>query len=116
MKELIFVFLLGLFIGLLLEVPRTVRAQEKMINSSSDAILYLKALDTNEEKIKYLLYQGQKFMEEEKYKDAREIAEYILNDLNLSSVEAKDLLDMAKKKEEASKMPQLNPVTIPLGK
>ena len=109
MKKMIFMLLLGLLIA------APVRAEDKIINTSGDAILYLKALDSVKEKREYLLHQGKEFIKEEKYKDAREIANYILVNLDPESVEAKDLAKEAQGKEKVSNI-QINPVTIPIGK
>ena len=53
-------------------------------------------------------------MDEGKYKDARETAQFILDNLDPESTEAKDLLKQAEAKEKVSEI-ILNPVTIPLG-
>ena len=116
MKKTILITLLGFWVGVWAVIPCRVQADEKVIKNSGDAILFLNALETNQEKVRYLLDQGRKFIDEQKYKDARETAQFILNNLDPKSIEAKDLLKEAMPKEKISEMPQMNPITIPIGK
>ncbi|MBP9854436.1 MAG: hypothetical protein KBD53_06185 [Candidatus Omnitrophica bacterium] len=115
MRKIILILILAFFVEAFLGSPFKTLAEEETVKSSGDAILYLEALESRDEKVKYLLDHGKRFMEEQKYKEAREIAEYILDKLDDTSVEAKDLFTEAQSKEEPADMPQLNPVQIPLG-
>ncbi len=115
MKRIIVILMLAFLTEMFFSSPFQIQAEEETVKSSGDAILYLEALGSRDEKVKYLLDHGRRFMEEQKYKDAREIAQYILDKLDDTSVEAKDLLTEAQSKEEPADMPQLNPVQIPLG-
>ena len=87
-------------------------AEEKKYDSSEDVIVYLVALEDKSEKVKYLLHYAREFMKEEKYKDAKELAEYVLDTLDKNSAEAKELLQDVKKKIEENTMPKVNPVKM----
>lgn len=115
MNKIILIILLGILTAILTGPGPVSSDEEEIITSSEDAILYLKSLESNEEKVLYLVDLGQEFMKQEKYKDAREVAQYVLEHLDQNSVEAKDLLEEAQSKEKISGMPQINPVTIPIG-
>ena len=112
MKQGKFLLLLCLAMGLL----GSLRSEDKVINDAGKAILYIENLKSMGEKIRFLLSRGRESIDGKKYKDTREIAEYILKNLDSHSVEAKDLLAEAKQKEKILDFPQINPVAIPLGK
>ena len=84
---------------------------EVVIEKADDAILYTEALKTTKEKVDYLIFQGQKFMKDKKYSEAKKIAEHILAKLDERSEEAKQLLADAKVKME-EEVPKVNPIKI----
>lgn len=72
--------------------------QKKQAQSSTEAIEHAKTLSTVEEKIDYLESQADLFYKSQQYKDAIDVSQHILKDLDAKSAEAKSTLDKAKSK------------------
>ncbi|MCK5706578.1 MAG: hypothetical protein KAI43_02905 [Candidatus Aureabacteria bacterium] len=88
--SLILIFVLGL----VLMVPG---CGPKKAASSKVAIENTKSMETVEEKVDYLVGQANAFIKSEDFQMAVDVAQFILSSLDKNSVEAKDLLELAKK-------------------
>lgn len=64
--------------------------------SSQAAIEKSKTMTTVEQKVDYLTKQADAFLKSKDFKQAVDVAQYILTDLDKESVKAKDLLEKAK--------------------
>ncbi|MAZ44461.1 MAG: hypothetical protein CMF48_04730 [Legionellales bacterium] len=62
------------------------------------AIEYAKLYTTKTEKVAYLIKQGRTFYQNQDYKGALELAQYILDELDPNSKMAQELLNAAKEK------------------
>ena len=87
---------LGLVFSLVLTGCGTKKAE-----SGREAIQTAKAMETDEEKIDYLIAQTKAFYNSKEFQDAVDIARYILRYLDRDSQEAKNLLEKAKDALEA---------------
>lgn len=110
MKRIKWIMCLGLTI--FLSVPLLVLAEDREVGNSEGVIVYLEGLPTDEAKSQFLLHYGQIFLQEKKYEDAQEVAQYVLDHYDGQSTEAKGLVEEAKQRGELE-MPQINPVTFP---
>ncbi len=103
------VLILAMF---LLAVPALALVTNDKVDSAGDAILYLKALDEKADKTKYLLYYAENFLQQDKYRDAQQLARYVLKSLDPKSVEAREILKQAQQAIAESGIPQVNPVDV----
>lgn len=99
---------------IILILPTLASAQKERINDCNDVILYLQALKDRDEKIDFCMHYAAVFYDQEKYEDSHVIAQYVLDHLDNRSIEAKDMLSKAGQKMR-ERIPNVNPVTIPLG-
>ena len=68
----------------------------KKAESSSAAIDMSKAMTTTPEKVKYLIDQAKAFYSSKNFQEAVNIAQYILNNIDKNSMDAKNLIEKAK--------------------
>jgi predicted RNA-binding protein with EMAP domain len=91
MKYFIYVFFVcGLVAGLLLN-----GCGAKKEASGGAAIEIAKTMDTEEQKIDYLMGQAEAFYKADQFQDTVTIAQYILQNLDKDSAEARDMLNKA---------------------
>jgi ABC-type transporter Mla subunit MlaD len=69
--------------------------------SSGEAIQNSQSLKTTQEKVNYLVGQAQAFMDSKEYREAIDTAQYVLNNLDKNSQQAKDLIEKAKTQLQA---------------
>ena len=74
--------------------------QNRIVDGVEEAILYSETLNQKEQKIQFLLHYGRVFIEDEKYDDARKVAQFILIKLDRTSLDATELLEEAAKRKE----------------
>ena len=80
--------------------------------NAESAIFHLEALETKQEKVLYLLDEGEVFMKNLKYQDALKVSQHILKELDSESKEAKTLFEEAQQKIEEETVSEINPVKI----
>lgn len=93
-NSIVVIFLLTVVIG-------CGQPQAKSTNSS-EAITQAQTLQTNEEKIKYLISEANAFVNSQKFDEAINTAKYVLTSLDANSQEAKTVIEKAT--EELKKM------------
>lgn len=71
-------------------------AQKPQSASSKEAINKAAALETVQQKADFLIGEAQAFYNSEKFQDAVDLAQYVLNTLDKDSQAAKDLVEKAK--------------------
>jgi len=90
-KTLFCVLAMGLIFGLVLS-----GCGAKKTASSKEAIKTAKAMETDQEKIDYLIGQAKAFYNSKEFQGTVDIARYILRYLDKDSQAAKDLIEKAK--------------------
>ena len=68
----------------------------KKAESSSAAINASKAMSTTPEKVSYLIDQAKAFYSSKNFQEAVNIAQYVLNNIDNNSLDAKNLIEKAK--------------------
>lgn len=86
-------FVVGL--GLIVVLGVAGCAQQPKSANSSEAIQAADTLQTVEEKAKFLINEANAFINSKKFDDAIKTAQYVLNNLDQDSAEAKSLLERA---------------------
>ncbi|HSV43032.1 MAG TPA: hypothetical protein VLJ10_00615 [Candidatus Bathyarchaeia archaeon] len=71
-------------------------AKQPKTANSSEAIAASKQLESVEKKVQYLASEAQAFLSQEKYQEAINTAQYILNDVDQNSKAAMDVIEKAK--------------------
>ena len=89
--------------------------QESQVASSQEAIDVAKTLATTQEKVDYLLEQGQAFFNSQEFQQAANLAQYVLQYLDKDSQAAQSLLEKAQKELTAKVEEAVGGVTKGLG-
>jgi hypothetical protein len=87
--------LLGLVICLSCGMLLSAGCTKKSV-SSNEAIQNSQSFKTIQEKVNYLVNQAQAFYNSKEYQQAVNVAQYVLNNLDKNSQQAKDLIEKAK--------------------
>lgn len=82
-----------------------ISACAKKAASGSEAISNTQTMQTTQQKMDYLISQGNAFLNSRQYEDAVQVARHVLADLDKNSAQAQSLIDkaMAQMKETAGK-------------
>ena len=83
--------------------------------SSQEAITQAQALTTVPEKVKYLVGQANAFLNSKQFDQAINTAQYILSNLDASSLDAKSIIEKAKAELQKAGQKALSDVTGKLG-
>lgn len=103
------IFVVGLIIGFV-----ALGCGQKA-KSSSEAVELSKAKATVESQAKYLIQQANGFLNSKQFDEALNTAKYVLSKLDANSIEAKNIIEEAKKKLEKIALEKMNEVKGKIG-